>query len=89
MDKLEILKTSLDGRNQSIMMYQINIDNYTRALDHIATLSPAEQQQLEKFSEQLRALLITENLEQSKEKVLAHVIDQQIQELEAAAAVTP
>jgi hypothetical protein len=89
MDKLDILKTSLESRNQSIMMYQINIDNYTRSLDHIATLPPDEQQQLASFVEQLRALLVTERLEQGKEKVLAHVIDQQIQELEAAAAGTP
>jgi hypothetical protein len=74
----EILKISLDARVQEVMHYQINIDNYSIALEEIAQMSPDEQNDLSEFSEQLRNLLKSEKLEQKKAKVMLAVIQKQL-----------
>ena len=74
----EILALSLDGRQQEIMHYQINIDNYTIALEEISKLSIADQQELSAFSDQLHNLLTSEKLEQKKAKIMLAVIQKQM-----------
>ena len=39
----EILAMSLEGREQEVMTYQINIDNYALALEEIGSLPPDER----------------------------------------------
>jgi hypothetical protein len=75
----EILALSLDGRKQEIMHYQINIDNYTIALEEIAKLPMADQQELSAFTDQLHSLLTSEKLEQKKAKIMLTVIQKQME----------
>jgi hypothetical protein len=74
----EILAMSLEGREQEVMTYQINIDNYALALEEIGNLSPDERNELSEFTEQLRSLLTSEKLEQKKAKIMLAVIKKQV-----------
>jgi chromosome segregation ATPase len=74
----EILASALEAREQEIIHYQINIDNYTLALDEISQLSVDERAELSAFAEQLRTLLASEKLEQKKSKVMFSVIKNQV-----------
>jgi hypothetical protein len=74
----EILESSLEGREQEIIHYQINIDNYTLALDEISKLSVEERAELSGFADQLRNLLASEKLEQKKSKIMLAVIQAQL-----------
>lgn len=78
MTREEILLTTLKGREQEIMHYQLNIDNYTLALEEIGKLPPGERAELDGFSEQLHSLLTSERLEQKKSKIMLAVIKRQI-----------
>jgi hypothetical protein len=74
----EILQASLDARIQEVMHYQINIDNYTLALEEISKLPPDERHELSAFVEQLNTLFASEKLEQKKAKIMLAVIKQQV-----------
>ena len=74
----QILVAAVDMREQEIMRYQINIDNYTLALEHIRSLPAHEQEELEAFRQQLSTLLASEKLEQKKAKIMLTVIKQQV-----------
>lgn len=74
----EILQMSLEARIQEVMHYQINIDNYAIALEHIAGLPQSEQTELAPFADQLKNLLASEKLEQKKAKVMFEVLKQQV-----------
>lgn len=75
----EILAASLEAREQEVMHYQINIDNYTIALAEIRKLSDEEQGELQPFADQLRGLLASEKLEQKKAKIMLAVVKQQLE----------
>jgi hypothetical protein len=74
----EILAASLDARIQEVMHYQINIDNYTLALEEIGKMPSDERAELSGFTEQLRGLLSSERLEQKKAQVMLSVVRQQV-----------
>ena len=74
----EILQMSLDARVQEVMHYQINIDNYTIALQKISALPVDEGAELSGFADQLRTLLASEKLEQKKAKIMLEVLQQQV-----------
>lgn len=74
----EILEMSLDARIQEVMHYQINIDNYTIALNEISKKSQADQAELSEFTDQLRGLLASEKLEQKKAEIMLAVLQQQV-----------
>jgi hypothetical protein len=74
----EILASALEARKQEVMHYQINIDNYTLALDEMSKLSVEERAELSAFADQLRTLLTSEKLEQKKAKVMLSVIQKQL-----------
>jgi len=76
MTKIEILKSALDARIQEVAGYQINIDNYTLAIQHIDGVADPD---LVQFREQLTTLLASEILEQKKSKVMLAVIQQQLE----------
>ena len=75
MDKQEILAQALAARQQEIMHYQINIDNYTLAIEHITASGDSD---LDDFQRHLTSLLATEKLEQKKARVIHDVIQQQL-----------
>ena len=75
MDKQEILAQALAARQQEIMHYQINIDNYTLAIEHITANGDSD---LDDFKRHLTSLLATEKLEQKKARVIHDVIQQQL-----------
>jgi hypothetical protein len=75
----EILAAALEGREQEVMTYQINIDNYSIALEHISELAADERAELSGFTEQLRTLLASEKLEQKKAKIMLGVLKQQLE----------
>ena len=74
----EILRINYEARVQEVMHYQINIDNYTLALENIASMSTDERAELSGFADQLRGLLASERLEQKKAKVMLVVLQQQL-----------
>ena len=74
----EILQTNLDARKQEVMHYQINIDNYTLALAHIAAMAADERSELLVFADQLTGLLASERMEQKKARVMLEVLRQQL-----------
>lgn len=74
----EILAMSLEAREQEIMHYQINIDNYTLALEEMGYLPSADRAELAGFAEQIRGLLTSEILEQKKAKIMMAVIKKQV-----------
>jgi len=76
----EILRINLDARVQEVMHYQINIDNYTLALENIASMNADERAELSGFADQLRGLLASEKLEQKKAKVMLEVLRQQLED---------
>jgi hypothetical protein len=83
MNKLETLKSALEGRNEEITGYQINIDNYARAIDKINT-EHADNTAIIEFKDNLTHLLSTSKIEQLKAIIIRDVIADQIAELEAA-----
>ena len=74
----EILVSALEAREQEVMGYQINIDNYTIALEEINKLSVEEKAELSGFADQLRTFLSSEKLEQKKAKIMLAVIQRQV-----------
>lgn len=78
MTREEILATSLTAREQEVMHYQINIDNYTIALDEISKMPPNERAEMATFANQLSELLASEKLEQKKAKIMLAVVQRQI-----------
>ena len=74
----DILTAALAGREQEIMHYQINIDNYTLALEELASLPDNEAAELAAFAAQLTGLLASEILEQKKSKIMLKVMQRQL-----------
>lgn len=75
--KQQILTDALEAREHSVMLYQINIDNYTYAIADIdATENPS--QDLLAYREQLVQLLASEKREQSKEQVILRALQAQL-----------
>ena len=75
MNKEEILREALVAREQEIMNYQINIDNYTLAIENIKTIGDPD---LTDFLQKLESLLISEKLEQKKVNIMKLAIEQQL-----------
>lgn len=74
-ERLNILTAAVEARAREIMHYQINIDNYSRAIAEIGD-DPAMQD----FARQLRDLLASSRVEQAKECVMLKVIRDQLEE---------
>lgn len=74
----EIISGALEARVQEVMHYQINIDNYTLALEEIILLPASERAELSAFVEQLTSLLASEKLEQKKAKIMLSVMQKQV-----------
>lgn len=82
MNKLETLNAALEGRNDEILNYQVNIDNYERAIAKIDA-EHTDKPAIVEFREQLANLLESSKTEQLKSIIIRDVIADQITELEA------
>jgi len=82
MNKLETLKSALEARNDEIMGYQINIDNYARAIDKI-NAEHADNLAMTEFRDRLADMLNSHKTEQLKTIIIRDVIADQLVEMEA------
>jgi len=82
MKKLESLQSALDARNNEFVEYQINIDNYTRAIDKINAEHQNNPAMIE-FRDRLTAMLESHKIEQLKSMIIRDVIADQLNEMEA------
>jgi len=82
--KHAILSDALEARDAEVMGYQINIDNYRLAVEHIEAMTPEDQRDLIPFRDDLQARLQAERLEQRKARVIRDVIAAQLAEMEPA-----
>lgn len=72
--KQETLKEALKAREEEVMHYQINIDNYRLAME-----KSVDDPDLADFVSQLQGLLTSSVLEQKKAKIMLEVIREQIE----------
>ena len=82
MKKLETLQSALDARNDEFLDYQINIDNYTRAIDKINAEHQNNPAMIE-FRDRLADMLESHKTEQLKSMIIRDVIADQLNEIEA------
>jgi hypothetical protein len=75
MSKLEILSEALKAREEEVLHYQINIDNYRLAIE-----KSKDDEELAEFVDRLRELLASSLLEQKKAKIMLEVIREQVEE---------
>lgn len=83
MNKLDTLQSALNARNDEIMGYQINIDNYIRAIDKI-NAEHADNSAMIEFRDKLTDMLASHKTEQLKAIIIRDVIADQLTELEAS-----
>ena len=76
-----LLPQLLEARNNEVAEYQLNIDNFKRAIEKIDT-QYAENQDMLDFKEQLIKLLADNQREQLKSIIMRDVIADQLAELE-------
>ena len=79
MNKLETLQSALVARNDEIDEYQINIDNYTRAIDKI-NKQHADNPAMIEFRDRLADMLASNKTEQLKAIIIRDVIADQLNE---------
>ena len=72
--KVELLSAALEARKKEVTEYQVNIDNFTLAIDKIK-----DDSELLEFKKQLEELLRTSIYEQRKAKVMLEVIESQLE----------
>ena len=83
MKKLETLQSALDARNDELLGYQINIDNYTRAIDKI-NAEYANNPAMIEFRDRLVDMLESHKTEQLKSMIIRDVIADQLNEMEGS-----
>ena len=83
MEKREILQSALDSRNDEFLGYQININNYTRAIDKINAEHQDNPAMIE-FRDRLTDMLESHKIEQLKSMIIRDVIADQLNEMGAS-----
>jgi uncharacterized transporter YbjL len=81
MDRITVLKDAVKARNDEIIGYQINIDNYERAIAKI-NKEHTDKPEILKFRDQLIDMLESHKTEQLKTAIIRDVIVDQLKELE-------
>ena len=76
----ELLSNALIAREREVIEYQVNIDNFERALQICAS-----DPELEAFRQQLRSLLASSCTEQKKARVMLTAVKQQLEALTCTA----
>lgn len=82
MDKKTILSNALTQREAEILGYQIDIDNYERAIDKIAAEHAGDAPidgAMRDFAGHLEKLLFSTRVEQRKAQIIYEVIKQQVE----------
>jgi hypothetical protein len=79
MNKTDILTQALEARDNEILGYQINIDNYRLAIAKIQAEHP-ENADLAEFRADLEARLAEELRQQLRMRIIRDVIADQLQE---------
>ena len=79
MNKFETLQSALVARNDEIDGYQINIDNYARAIDKINE-QHADNPAMIEFRDRLADMLASNKTEQLKANIIRDVIADQLNE---------
>lgn len=69
----EILQAALQQREKEVTEYQVNIDNFRRAIEKIGV-----DEELQGFRDQLIARLASERIEQRKAQIMLEVIKEQL-----------
>ena len=82
MNKVENLESALEARKSEVMSYQLNIDNYDRAIAKI-NAEYADNPAMITFRDRLANLLEEHKTEQLKAIIIRDVIADQLSELEA------
>lgn len=85
MNKLSILSPALEGRDQELLGYQINIDNYRLAIAKIDA-EHADNTDLLAFRDELQTRLDEELRQQARARIIRDVIAEQVAELQATEA---
>lgn len=76
MNKRDILLENLSARKKQIIFYQINIENYKRAME-----KSKNDPDLAEFFRKLSELLGTEIIECKKEQIMVDVLEDQLKEM--------
>lgn len=76
MDTKSVLSEALKARHEEVLHYQINIDNYERAI-----VKAAIDPELNEFVASLQNLLTTSKFEQKKASIMRDVIEDQLRDL--------
>jgi hypothetical protein len=71
---LEILTSALDGRIKEVTEYQVNITNFSLAIERIG-----DDPELQDFKANLEGLLASSILEQRKAQIMLDVIQSQLE----------
>ncbi|NLY59644.1 MAG: hypothetical protein GX071_14070 [Gammaproteobacteria bacterium] len=69
----EILTSALEAREREVIEYQVNIDNFTSAIQKCG-----DDPELAEFRGNLEALLSSSKLEQRKAEIMLEVIQEQL-----------
>ena len=77
MRKKEIISTEIARRLDQIMLYEINVENYKRAIQKAELDSD-----LSAFCKHLKELLISEGIELKKEQTIVSAMREQLADLE-------
>ena len=77
MDRETLLRNALEQRQQAVLEYQINIDNFKAAIEEVRS-QYSDDTTLQPFLTQLKELLASNILEQKKEKIMLKVIEDQL-----------
>ena len=80
MNKRPILTPALEGRDQELLNYQINIDNYVLAIARI-NADYADNEDLRAFRDELQTRLEQERRQQLRAQVIRDVIADQVAQL--------
>jgi hypothetical protein len=80
MNKLSILTPALEGRDQELLGYQINIDNYLLAIAKI-NAEYAGNDDLLAFRDELQSRLDEERRQQLRSSIIRDVIADQVAQL--------
>lgn len=75
MTKIEILTEALKAREAEVLHYQINIDNYERAI-----LKAKLDTEMAEFVMRLEELLSSSRIEQKKAIIMRDVVREQLEE---------
>ena len=79
-ERLDMLAAAEEQRARQVMQYQVDIDNFTRAMAEIEAQEQPEPGMGEFFI-RLRELLASTRIEQAKERIMLKVVKDQLEEV--------